>query len=420
MMSFQSLKTKLVLVLFIINLLTPFKSFAAKPATSPEVEAQLLQLQQQLSDLEKKFEELGKKTEANATQNPTSGYDGGFFIQSPDGNFKFVINGGVILRYLVGFGQAQQDRHSISVGPTLNFSGNLFNPNLNFSMALSPAASAILQGADISYTINDHLTLGGGYNSLALDVGLLGASGTTNQFVTTAMAVVRYGTDSVGVGATGEIVKGIGYSIGIQNGQGNGFKSNTNSEMSYFAQLNWQPLGAFGSVSAGDAKHSEKPLVKFELGGNYSNEETAPEQRIIQGTAGGGIKFKGVNFYTQGFTLLTDPDDFTQQQIDFSVFAQLGYYIVKNKFEVAVRYSALFDDLNSANINYNSGFASLLGGAGDVDGDSEDEYAYSFAMAYNISGTKLRSVAEYTYWYDGRVGQDTVNHLIRLHLHAKF
>lgn len=418
-MQFNSTFKILCLSAFLVLFSTTVAQSAPKQGLSPEVQEQLIQMQQQLIDLEKKFDESAKAAAATPA-NPTSGYAGGFFIQSEDGNFKFVINGGVTLRYGIGIGQEQNDLHSIGFSPVLAFGGNLFTPNLNFSMTLAPTAPVIFVGGDLSYTFNDHLTIGGGYNSIALDVGLLGASSTTNQFVSPAMDAERFGTSSIGIGATGEIVKGIGYSIGLQNGQGNGLKANANNEMSYFAVLNWQPLGGFGNVAGGDLAHSAKPLIKVEVGGNYSNEETSPEQRIIQATGGTGIKFRGFNFYTQGFGLWTDPDDFSKQQFDISMHAQLGYAVVKNKFEVALRYAALFDDLNNANVNYNSGFASLLGGAGDVDGDSQDEAAYSFAMAYNISGVKLRAVTEYTYWYDGKVGQDTVNHLVRLSLHAKF
>lgn len=411
---------RVVFVVFCLSLFGSSALFAAPktaPALSPEVEARIQQLEIQLGELQKKLEEKPAET---AEKKPTSGYDGGFFIQSEDGNFKFTINGGVTLKYAVGIGQEQNDLHTFGVTPLLILGGNAFDPNLAFSIVLAPASSALLQGADLQYTINNHLTIGGGYNSLALDVGLLGASSKSNQFVTAAMAAARYGTDSVGIGATGEVAKGFSYALGLQNGQGNGLSANANNEMSYFGELIWQLNGGVGNVAGGDLKHSDKLLMKVEAGANYSNEETSPEQRIIQVSAGGGAKYKGFNFYTQGFGMLTDPDDFTKQQEDIAFFAQAGYAVIKDKFEVALRYSALFDDINDAGVNYNSGFAKLLGGAGDVDGDSQDEYAYSFAMAYNFKGNGLRTVAEYTYWYDGKVGQDTVNHLLRFNLHARF
>lgn len=380
-------------------------------------EAQMIDLQNQLNSLQTRFETLEK--DSKEKKDSLSGYSGGFFLKSEDGNFKLTMNLGLRFQYTLGIGQEQDSSHGFSLnGIYLLFRGNAFTDKLSYSIYLAPSAPKSLGSANISYTFNDHFILVAGFQSLAFDVGLLGASSTTNQFISSPMAVARYGTASVGVTLTGEIVSGLSYGLNISNGN-SGFDSNANGQYAYGGQFMWEPLGAFGSIAAGDSSHSKKPVIKLETGGSFSHAETGLEERVMMGSVGGGIKFLGINFYTQGFIRFVDPDDFTRQQIDASVFAQIGYFLVKDKFEIAGRYSALFDDINGANVNYGMAFGGLTG-PGDPDGDSNDEHQFSLGMAYNIIGVKLRAQAEYTYWYDGRIGQDHVNHLATVRMHAKF
>ena len=116
-MQFKPVQTIVFLTFFITLFSNTIAQSAPKQGLSPEVQEQLIQMQQQIIDLEKKFEESSKKLDTAAPANPPAGYAGGFFIQSEDGNFKFVINGGVTLRYGIAIAQAQNDLHSIGFSP---------------------------------------------------------------------------------------------------------------------------------------------------------------------------------------------------------------------------------------------------------------------------------------------------------------
>lgn len=382
-------------------------------------EAEIIELRQQIDALEKRLNDVDKKASEKSKQ--LAGYSGGFFIKDADGKFTLFMNMGIAVKYSFGWGQEQNDVHGFGLRSAyFMFRGQAFTDKLGYVLYIAPAGAPPLGAASLSYSFNDHFNLEVGTASLAFNTGLIGAGSTDNQFITTPMAVRRFYTGSLGVNVSGSIVKGLSYGVGLHNGHGNGRAANTNNEMAYSAELAWQPNGSFGNVSGGDLGRSKKPKFKFDIGGVFSHEENNPEERIIMGSTSGGIKFYGFNFFAQGFVRLVDPDRFTRQQIDASAHAQLGYALVKDKLEIAVRYSALYDDINDVGVNHAMNNGSLWSGGGDPDGDSSDEYMYSFGLAYNILGKKLRTQVEYTYWYDGRDAQDRVNHIVQTQLHAKF
>lgn len=391
---------------------------ATKSGVSPEVEAQILQLQQQLNDLEKKVDESAKKPEAEATEKkPTSGYDGGIFVQSEDGNYKLMFNGSFATRFLAGIGQNRKDVSSVTISPRLSLSGNIFNPKLGYAFSI-PLVKGGIDSAEVTYTFNDRFVLGGGFNFLSFDVGMMNAGGPQ---VVPSLAGSRFGTDSVGVGLMGEIVPKLSYGIGLQNSLAGKATPNANNKYTYFTKLSWDPLGPYGVGAGSDMAHSKKPLYTVFVGGDIGREEASPQSRIIQASAGTGLKFRGFNVFTQGFMMLVDQDDFTKQRLDYSLHAQVGYVLIKNKLDTMFRYSVLIDDVNNTGNTYNLETGSnLLASPGDHNGDANDEYAYSFGLGYNILSSKLRAIVEYTYWYDGKVGQDTVGHLMAFALNAKF
>lgn len=371
----------------------------------------------QLEGLRLEFEELKKNTNTD----DVVGYNGGFFIKSRDGKFLLKINGRLQPKYSFDIAEEVENKHSFIIRRAyLFFSGNAYSPNFGYAFILAPALGTdpTLIGFDFFYKFSDAFIPHFWLDYLYMTSGYTLSSGK-KQFITNSIGDSRYNFgDALGVAVDGKIKK-FKYVMGIYNGIATGLTTNTNNEMAYSLRVEYDLLNVVPG-GGGDQAHTEKPAILLGLAGGYGHMESLtsggaaqPQSRIMLGTSDLQFKWKGYSLKLAGYFRFTDQDQFTQAQNDTGFTAETGYFFIPKKLELALRASALIDDLSNAGLNQNmqGGNESSLGGAHalrDVGGDSDNEWEYSAGLNYYFgpNGYNTKVQFQYTFFLDGRAGPD--------------
>lgn len=152
----------------------------------------------------------------------------------------------------------------------------------------------------------------------------------------------------IGVQLSGTPAGGkIDWRFGIYNGNGRTVSRNDNDKYQVNARLTWQPFGDV-RYSEGDFESTDKPL--FAIAAQYESNErpvaaagTTPAHAADREIVGGDVVFKYKGFFLFGeiFDASTERTG-TISDFDHDGYnLQVGYFIVPQKFEVAVRLSEL-------------------------------------------------------------------------------
>lgn len=134
----------------------------------------------------------------------------------------------------------------------------------------------------------------------------------------------------------------IDWRVGAFNGNGRNQTSNDNDKLQYNARLTFQPFGDV-KYSESDFESADRPL--FAVAGQWESNDrqgATTGNDIDREIVGGDVvfKFKGFSLYGELFQAMDDPE--TGIDADLSGFiAQAGYFIVRNKLEVAARLAEL-------------------------------------------------------------------------------
>lgn len=340
----------------------------------------------------------------------SAGYDGGFFIKDQAGKFGFTMNGRIQPRYAFNLAEDIEDKHSFIVRRvTFVWGGFIINPKLTWEFVFIPMATPPIGEAIVTYTFMPEFALTAGYVTIPTVHSNMESSGKL-IILDSSLAENKFGVgDSVGLLATGTIGK-FYYAGGVFNGAATDLSKNENTELAYGLQLGYNILGAYGSGEA-DVGDSPTPNWVFDVAGNFHHEETGTQAKVIHGGAFTGLKWQGFAMQLEGNVRYIDPDQFTREQVDVGYTAKAAYFLVPKKFEVALRHSALLDDINDVGINQNmtAGNIGALGGqhiAVDVNGDSDNEYEFSGGLNYYFVGHTVKLQAQYSYIIDGIPGAD--------------
>lgn len=386
-----------------------------------------------LEGLRLEFEELKK-----GVTNPddVAGYNGGFYIKSRDDKFKLKMNFRAQVKYSFNIAEDVEDKHSLLVRRAyISFGGNAYSPKLGYFFLMAPAAGKdpSLIGFDLSYSFHKSFNLHFWLDYMYITSGYTMSSGKL-QFVNKAMADARYNFgDAVCVSPDGEIGK-IKYIASMCNGIATGLSLNTNNEMAYSLRVEYNLLNTV-PYGGGDQAYTEKPGLAIGIASGFGHMESTssdgdaqPQARIMLGTSDLIFKFKGYSLKLAGYFRFTDQDQFTRAQNDAGFTVETGYFIIPKKFELALRASALLDDLTNAGLNLNmvGDNESSLGGAHagrDVGGDSDNEYEFAVGLNYyfgqNAYNTKVQ--AQYSLIQDGQAGPDDLtNHIGQLQFTVSF
>lgn len=290
-----------------------------------------------------------------------AGYDKGFFIQSDDGKYRLNFNG-----YLQGLFSYDRQAGKNVVGfriqnARLTFSGHLATPKLTYKLQLNFAKfkEGLLLDAWMQYRFNNNIDLRFGQQDIPWIRQAI-ISSSNQQFIDRSLATIEFlniqdtDTDKDGVADKqtrdgrdiGLVIQGtpfnkkLEYNIGIFNGSGTN-TTNFNNHLLYTGRAVYNIRGDYG-YEEGDYSFSDDPQVFFGGAGNY-NVRDFTDRKIAQLGAETGLKYKGFSaqgelFYrhsTPGTTTLGTTDD-------YGYYAQVGYFAVPKRLEVAARASQIF------------------------------------------------------------------------------
>lgn len=247
------------------------------------------------------------------------------------------------------------------------FEGWFFDPNLTYELQVDWAATTnLLQDAQLTYDVTR------GKKMLFVKIGQykvpfgrqqLTSSGN-QEFVDRSIVSDNYarGRD-LGVQLSGLPANGkIDWRVGVFNGNGRTVTANDNTDYQVNARLSVQPWGD-PKYSESDFESTDKPLIAF--AGQFENNRSfdsvtlaESERRIFGGDV--VLKYKGLFVFAEGFAANVE-NPITGANFDSPGWAvQAGYFIVKQKFEVAGRY-ATFDPTDAATGNDRNEWGVALG-----------------------------------------------------------
>lgn len=170
----------------------------------------------------------------------------------------------------------------------------------------------------------------------------------------------------------------IDWRVGIFNGNGRTVTRNDNDDLQLNARLTWQPFGDV-KYSEGDFDSTDKPL--FAIAAQYESNEfpiaaagTTPAHAADRTIVGGDVvfKFKGLFLFGELFQREQDRSNNLSDFDDEGFNVQAGYFIIPQKFEVALRIGEL--DPNS-----------------DIDDNEREESGLALGYFFNKHNNKLQA-----------------------------
>lgn len=353
---------------------------------------------------------------------PITGYDGGFFIQSPDGDFKLVINGRLHSRVYFTKQTDQASDWSFRIRRVrMDFTSIIsekFEANVSFQHSTSSNKFQNLQlsNATISYTFDPVLKLTVGTVGMPLSISGETSSNAmvalepplviTQEDGIQAITVARssFGNpDGLGLWAEGDIWKFF-YRLAVVNGasEATGVESNydlnPNKRVSVGVRVGYNILDPVPGMEM-DLPYSEKPKLTVSVGGNYQDKRKQPDtdadndgvaeiigptiSRILTGGAGAAFRWRGISVNAEAFgrrTKLDDPGSttwFETSMDDFGYYVNGGYFIISDKFEVAATGGQMFRE-----------------------GPDNNSYQLGGGVNWYIKGNKLKMQTGYTLTVD--------------------
>ncbi len=193
----------------------------------------------------------------------TSGYDKGFYIQSPDDKFKLKFGGYIQIQgnayeadnipdraqpvYNDGLNGVNRDNTFFLRRVRLKASGHVYDPKLTYAIQADFAASApILRDGFIAYAWNEHFQVKMGQFKPPFSIENLTSSSDLETIERSAIVSLLGLDRRVGVQVEGEFLEGkLGYAIMVANNLGFGSmginSSNTNDQFGYIGRILAQP-----------------------------------------------------------------------------------------------------------------------------------------------------------------------------------
>ncbi|MBI2091616.1 MAG: hypothetical protein HYT75_01290 [Deltaproteobacteria bacterium] len=390
-----------------------------------------------------------------------AGYDGGFFIKNSDGSFQFNINGRVqpllylekstgseaawsfkIRRARLDFGAviAEKGHADISVLHSTSSSRfkaiNLYSVTTGYDfhnafkvvvgtsgMPLSiggPASSAAFHLIEpaIVFTQDDKGVITPLRSSFGNPDGLgIEFTGDIGK-VFYDLAVVNGAAEPVKAKAafdsTGApIVDSTGTQINIEDATGGvetNYDINFNKRVSVGARIAYNILDPVPGKHM-DLPYSNKPKLTVSVGANYQGTRQDPTndvivKRILTGSTGVAFRWRGFSATSEIFgrrTKLSDPGTttwFAMSMDDFGYYADTGYFIVPNKFEVAGVVGQIFRE-----------------------GQNNNSYQFGGALNYYLKDNNFKAQLVYTLsgsYNDVTNAQITKTHFLGTMLTASF
>lgn len=303
--------------------------------------------------------------------------DGKTTIESKSASL--VISNRVQIRFTEEMPDSGDDLGSFRIRRAkTKFEGWVYDKDLTYELQLNwPDSSNPLEDANVNYDFTQGkkaFQLKAGQFKVPFGRQELTSSGS-QQFVDRSLVSNEYarGRD-IGVQVWGLPAKGkLDWRFGVFNGNGRTVSRNDNDEYQYNARVTFQPFGDV-KYSEGDFESTGRPLLA--IAGQYESNDragaTAGDDRS-RDIAGGDVVFKYKGFFLFG-EYFTSSDEFevaADRDTD-GYNVQAGYFVVPQKFEVALRQAVL--DPNA-----------------DVDDDEREERGIALSYYLNKHNHKLQA-----------------------------
>jgi phosphate-selective porin OprO and OprP len=312
--------------------------------------------------------------------------DGKTTITSKNG--QLVISNRMQARYLDENREVEPandpDRSSFTIRRMrTKFDGWVYTKDLTYELQFDTAQQTnLLQDANVNYDFTKgkkFLMLKAGQYKVPFGRQQLTSSGN-QQFVDRSVVSDTFarGRD-IGLQLWGTPNNSkIDWRVGVFNGNGRTVSRNDNDDLQMNARLTWQPFGDV-KYSEGDFDSTTTPL--FAIAAEYEANEfpiaaagSTPAHADDRTIVGGDVvfKFKGFSAFAELFQREHDRSNNLSDFDDEGYNVQLGYFVIPQKFEIALRFSEL--DPNS-----------------DVDDNEREERGLALGYFFNKHNHKLQA-----------------------------
>lgn len=299
------------------------------------------------------------ETRSSLLQAGGAGYDGRFYLASPDGEFRLNVGGQAQFRYTLNFrnddGGATDDFEPGFSTPrtAIRFDGHVHDPSLTYAIQANfdrDGGEFNLEDAYVGYTFENGLTVLGGQFRLPIlweDVIFETKSLAVTESVVNAVfsqgrsqaLAIHYAAETWRVWAA--------FSDGIRSANSEfgteGADFGVTARLEFMFDGDWSQFNAFSSPRGAEL------FSKLGVGGHYelsANRPGADDVDTIAYTADYMTGGDGWNAYIAGVGLYTDSAMVGSFQ-DFGAIAQGGYFVTED-LEPFLRWDAIFPDSDRA------------------------------------------------------------------------
>jgi phosphate-selective porin OprO and OprP len=146
----------------------------------------------------------------------------------------------------------------------------------------------------------------------------------------------------VGVSVQGNVLGKVDYRAGIFNGNGRNKATNDNAKYQYDAVVTYSPWGDVKYLE-GDFESKDHPLVAVGAEFERNDQTYSTNANNLSWTTFGGLmifKYRGFSAFGEVFDRKRTPQDQGPSFHSNGWHAQAGYFVVRNKVELALRYAA--------------------------------------------------------------------------------
>src|SRR3989338_4613361 len=147
------------------------------------------------------------------------------------------------------------------------------------------------------------------------------------------------------------------YHAAIFNGAGEnpedrGTDDNLNNELMYVFNIRYNPFGKYDYVDETDLKYCDK--FKASIAGSVVFNPKERDEKLVDSDGILGVlelsmKYRGISWHNEYFVMSEDPEDGGDTLNSDGFFTQAGYFILRDRVEVAARYSMLDPDNDVSN-----------------------------------------------------------------------
>src|SRR3990172_10320921 len=137
-----------------------------------------------------------------------------------------------------------------------------------------------------------------------------------------------------------------------ENPEDRGTEDNLDNELMYVFNIRYNPFGKYDTVDESDLKFTEKfkaSVAASMVVNPKERDEKLVDSDGILGVLELSMKYRGISWHNEIFARSEDPEDGGDTLNSDGFFTQAGYFILRDRVEVAERYSMLDPDNDVSN-----------------------------------------------------------------------